>query len=92
MEAKYVRTDGRKWKQRPKNMLLKLGLSKQADMIFQRRFNFKSNDFVGTYITRDLPPKESEEQRKLRAKLQEKENATHVIFKEKWWNNGYKTE
>ena len=81
MEEKEA--DGQKGKQRPKIMLLKLGSSEQADMIFRRRFNLKSKGFVNTYITRDLPPKEREEQRKLRAELQEKGKATHVIFRGK---------
>ena len=75
--------DEQKGKQRPKIMLLKLGSSEQADMIFRRRFNLKSKGFANTYITRDLPPKEREEQRKLRAELQEKGKATHVIFRGK---------
>ena len=75
--------DGQKGKQRPKIMLLKLGSSEQADMIFRRRFNLKSKNFVSTYIMKDLPPKEREEQRKLRVEVQEKGKAAHIIFQGK---------
>lgn len=73
----------RKNEGKPRIILVRLGTRQQADLLYNRRFNLKSRGFENTYITRDLPPKEREEQRKLREEWKEKGRESHVIYRGK---------
>ena len=75
------------WKQggekKKRLMMVKMKNVEDADLLFRRRYNLKSNNFENVYITKDLPPEERERQRKLREELKEKGKNTHIIFRGK---------
>ena len=70
-------------KQKPNIILVKLTSSDHASLLYNRRFNLKSKGFPNIYITKDLPPQERQEQRRLREELRQKGRETHVIYRGK---------
>ena len=68
---------------KPRLILIKLKEKEHVDMLMKRRTKLKDVGFPNVYITRDLPPEEREEQRRLREELKEKGKETHRIFRGK---------
>lgn len=64
-------------------MLVSLKKKEDVDMLMKERRNLTKVGFSNVYLTRDLPPGEREEQRKLREELQRKGKDTHRIFRGK---------
>ena len=68
---------------RPRLMLVKLETKEQVEKLLSERLSLKDRGYPNIYITRDLPLKEREKQRKLRAELKLKGKDTHKIVRGK---------
>lgn len=66
---------------RPRLLLVTLDGTDQVDLMYHKRFGLKEAGFANTYITKDLPPAEREEQRRLREELASRGKEHYCIFR-----------
>ena len=70
-------------KPRPRLMMITLNKKEHVNELMRKRWNLKDRGFPNIYLSRDLPPEEREEQKKLRKELAEKGKDSHRIFQGK---------